>query len=333
MDLKREVVGSRILDPRHDFQPTASEVEVRWDPLLGYSARIVTGAVFLPRSEFDLEELARQTSEGCFFCPQRVETVTPRFGPELAPEGRLRRGEALLFPNIQAYTQYSSVSIYSAALHYLPLDRVTGPVVRDNLAVQVEFVARVQRHDPGAAWAAINANHMLPSGSSLFHPHVQASVDPHPTMVQELLAAVPGDRFRDYLDTERRLGERYLGRLGAVEWLTSFAPFGFNELRGFVPGVASPAELSESQVGDLAEGIARALNLYAELGHQSFNMAIYGAPPGTEGYMLGLRLVCRSNPQPLYRSDVAYFERMHWQAMVDITPEQLAERAGDRFRG
>jgi len=43
MELKREVLTSDILDPRHDFQPTPTEVEVRWDPLLGYSARLVRG--------------------------------------------------------------------------------------------------------------------------------------------------------------------------------------------------------------------------------------------------------------------------------------------------
>jgi galactose-1-phosphate uridylyltransferase len=96
--------------------------------------------------------------------------------------------------------------------------------------------------------------------------------------------------------------------------------------------VASPAQLTGAQVEELAEGISRSLRLYADLGRQSFNLAIYGAPPSREGYVLGLRLVCRSNLQPLYRSDVAYFERMHWQAMVDSTPEELAEKARDRFR-
>ena len=331
MELKREVLTSDILDPRRDFQATPTEVEVRWDPLLGYSSRLVRGGNLLPPSDFDLEAFGRQTQESCFFCPPRLEAVTPRFPAELAPEGRIRRGEAVLFPNIQAYSLYSSVSVYSGGLHYLPLERVTGPIVRDNLAAQVDFVTRVTRHDPRATWASINANHMLPSGSSLFHPHMQGGVDPHPTTIQELLARVPAERFADYLDTERRLGERHLGSLGGVEWLAGFAPFGFNELRAFVPGVRSPEQLDEERTAALAEGIARALNLYAELGHQSFNLAIHGAP--VEGHVLSARLVCRSSPQPLYRSDVAYFERMHWQAMVDGTPEELAERAGDRFRG
>ncbi len=331
MELKREVLASDILDPRRDFAPTPSEVEVRWDPLLGYSSRLVRGGGhLLPRSDFDLEAFGRQTAETCFFCAPRLEAVTPKFPAVLAPEGRIRRGEAVLFPNIQAYSRYSSVSVYSPSLHYLPLDGVTGPIVRDNLGAQVEFASRAVRLDPTAAWVSINANHMLPSGSSLFHPHMQGSVDPHPSTLQELLSRVPAERFGDYVETERRLGERYLGSLGGVEWLVGFAPFGFNELRALVPGVGSPEQLDEERVGALAEGIARALNLYAELGYQSFNLAIYGAP--TAGHVLSLRLVCRSNLQPLYRSDVAYFERMHWQAMVDGTPEELAERAGDRFR-
>src|SRR5438067_3020890 len=159
MELKREVLASEILDPRNDFQPTPARVEVRWDPLTGHSSRIVAGAAFLPRSDFDLEAFARETSEGCFFCGPRLEAVTPRFPPALVPEGRIRCGEAVLFPNIQSYAKYSSVSVYSPALHHLPLDRFTRPIVRDNLATQVEFVATMTRHDPEAAWASINANH------------------------------------------------------------------------------------------------------------------------------------------------------------------------------
>jgi galactose-1-phosphate uridylyltransferase len=332
---RREVLRSEILDPRRAFQSTPTEVEVRWDPLLGYSSRLVRDAAFLPRSEFDLEAFGRKTAETCFFCPARVEAVTPRFSAALVSEGRIRRGEALLFPNIQSYAQYSSVSIYSPSLHYLPLERMTGAVIADNLACQVEFLRAVARHDSEAAWASISANHMLPSGSSLFHPHIQGAADPHPTTMQENLASVAGDTYHAYLAAERSAGQRYLGSLGGVEWLVSFAPLGFDELRAFVPGVSSPAALADEQVAGLAEGIARALNLYGELGRQSFNLAIFGAPAdrqGADGYPLQLRLVSRSSVSPLYRSDVAYMERLHWQAMVDGTPEELAARAGDRFR-
>src|SRR6266542_2505106 len=117
---------------------------------------------------------------------------------------------------------------------------------------------------------------MLPSGSSLFHPHTQGAAHPQLTTMQALLAAVPPERFDDYLATERRFGQRHLGSTGTVEWLASFAPLG-------------PAELRGDRLAELAHGIVVALGLYAELSFESFNLALYGAPPGTAGYPLNLR--------------------------------------------
>lgn len=332
MELKREVRTSEILHPARGFEPVQGRVEVRWDPLTNYSCRLVTReAGLLPESSFDLEAFAEETRANCFFCGPRVEEVTPKLPPALHPEGRIRRNQALLFPNLLSYSQYSSVSIYGPDLHYLPLGQMTPRLVADNLATQVEYATAVMRFDADALWASVNANHMLPAGSSIFHPHMQSSVDPFPSTMQRLLADVPGDRFMEYLSTEKRLGERYLGATGDVQWVVSFAPQGFHEVRGLIPGVASPAELSADQVDDLGAGIAAVLNLYAELGHQSFNLVLFGAPPATPGYVLSVRLVCRSNVKPLYRSDVTYFERLHWQAMVDTSPEELAERGRPRF--
>jgi galactose-1-phosphate uridylyltransferase len=209
---------------------------------------------------------------------------------------------------------------------------MTARLMADNLGTQVEFARAVMRSDPAARWASINANQLLPSGGSLFHPHLQGSVDPVPTTLQRLLAGTPPGRFDEYLMAERRSGERYLGSTGRIEWLASFAPVAPAELRAFVGGTASQVELDDDLVAELGQGIATALNLYAELGLESFNMAIYGAPPGTDGYPLNLRLAARSNLQNLYRSDAMYLERLHWEGAIDIWPEELAESAGDRFR-
>ena len=146
-----------------------------------------------------------------------------------------------------------------------------------------------------------------------------------------LLAGVPAQRFDDYLAAERRSGERYLGSTGRIQWLVSFAPIAPAELRAFAAGVCSPAELDDDLVGELAHGLAVALDGYAEMGFQSFNCAIYGAPPGTEGYPLNLRLACRSNLKPFYRSDSTFLERLHWEGAVDCAPEAVAERLGGRF--
>jgi UDPglucose--hexose-1-phosphate uridylyltransferase len=332
VELRRSVLEGEILDPERGFERRALRVEVREDPLTGHTARLLPPAGLMPPQDPDeLRALGERTRTGCPFCPERVEAVTPKLPPEISSDGRIRRGEALLFPNLLPYAKFSSVSVYSPERHVLQLDELTPRLVADNLAAQVAWARACMDADPSAAWVSINANHMLPSGSSIFHPHLQGAVNPTPTTMQRQLSEVPPARFRDYLDHERAEGVRYLGALDRVEWLASFAPVGPCELRAFVPGVASPTSLDDETVEELGAGISTAAGLYAELGYASFNLALYGAPPGTDGYPLNLRMICRSSLAPFYRSDATWLERLHWEAAVDTSPEELARVAGDRF--
>jgi galactose-1-phosphate uridylyltransferase len=286
----------------------------------------------MPANDFDLEAFASQSQSSCPFCGERIHSLTPRLTPEIDPDGRIVRGEAVLFANLHAYSSHSCVSVYSPRLHYLPLGEMTDRLLADNLFTQVVHAQAVMAADPESRWASINANHMLPSGSSLFHPHLQGIVDSQPTTMQRMLSEVPARRFDDYLATERKLGERYLTDTGRVQWLVSFAPIAPAELRAFIAGVSSPAELDEDLIAELAHGLTLALNGYAELGFESFNLAVYGARPGTPGYPLNLRLACRSNLKPFYRSDSTLLERLHWEGAIDLAPEMVAERLASRFR-
>jgi galactose-1-phosphate uridylyltransferase len=333
LELRRQVLRGRFLDPGRAFAPFDTEVDLRWDPLTGHTSRIVTPRELLPPSDVQgLRALAEETRPTCPFCDDRLEERTPKLPPDVEPSGRLRKGQAVLFPNLFAYSQHSVVSVYSAGLHYLPLAQMSSRLVADNLSVQVAFARAALRLDPELRWSSINANHMPPSGSSIFHPHLQGLVDSVPTTMQRLLVAA-GDRVAGYLEAERRAEQRWLGSTGRATWLTSFAPLGPAEIRAFVEGAASPVELDEAAIEELGHGISTALGLYAELGQESFNLALYGAPRGADGYMLNLRMMCRTSSQAWYRSDSTYLERLHWEAAVDITPEELAERAAQLFGG
>ncbi len=331
MDFQRQVLTAEMLAPETG-EPIRTSIEVRVDPLTGYSSRILPERGLMPTNEFDLAAFARENQPTCPFCPERIDSMTPRLAPELGLDGRLVRGEAVLFPNLHAYSSHSCVSVYSPRLHYLPLEEMTDRLVHDNLSTQVEYARAVMTAAPDSRWASVNANHMLPSGSSLFHPHLQGIVDSQPTTMQRMLAGVPAERFRFYLESERRAGERYLVNTGRVEWLVSFAPIAPAELRAFMREISSPAEADEDLVAELAHGLTLALNAYAEMGFESFNLAVYGAPPATEGYPLNLRLACRSNLKPFYRSDSTLLERLHWEGAIDLPPETVAERIRDRFR-
>ncbi len=331
MELERRLLIAEMIAP-DTGEIARTPIEIRVDPLTGHTSRILPNRGLMPANDFDLEAFARENQPLCPFCPERIETRTPRLPPAIHPGGRITHGEAVLFPNLHAYSSHSCVSVYSPRLHYLPLDQITDRLMAENLSAQVTYDKAVMAADPESRWVSINANHMLPSGSSLFHPHLQGIVDSEPTTMQRLLAAVPATRFEAYLRAERRAGERLLGNMGRVEWLVSFAPIAPAEVRAFVEGVASPAELEDDLIEELAHGLTLTLNAYAELGFESFNLAIYGAPPGSAGYPLNLRIACRSNLKPFYRSDSTLLERLHWEGAVDLPPETIAERIRERFR-
>jgi UDPglucose--hexose-1-phosphate uridylyltransferase len=331
MELNRQLVFAEMVAP-DTGELMRTPVEVRADPLTGHTSRILPERGLMPANDFDLEAFAAKNQPRCPFCPERINELTPKLPPAIHPAGRIVHGEAVLFPNLHAYASHSSVSVYSPRLHYLPLEAITERLLADNLATQIEFAKSVMSAEPESRWTSINANHMLPSGSSLFHPHLQGIVDSEPTTLQRMLADVPAERFAAYLEAERRSGERHLGSTGRVEWLVSFAPIAPAELRAFVSEVSSAAELDDDLIAELAHGLVLVLAAYGEMGFESFNLAIYGAPPGTEGYPLNLRIACRSNLKPFYRSDSTFLERLHWEGAIDLPPERIAERVGDRLR-
>ena len=180
MDFRREVLTAEMIDPGTG-RVVRGDIEVRADPLTGHSSRIVPDRGLMPPGDFDLEAFAEQSRPGCPFCPDRIGRLTPKLPPRIHPDGRIVSGQAVLFANLHAYSSHSAVSVYSPGLHYLPVGGLTQRLLADNLATQVAHAQAVMAAEPESVWASINANHMLPSGSSLFHPHMQGIVDSQPT--------------------------------------------------------------------------------------------------------------------------------------------------------
>jgi UDPglucose--hexose-1-phosphate uridylyltransferase len=330
MELRRERFTAELLDPRHGFERTRATVELRWDPLTGQSCRLLAEGSLPPPVAQDVETLGARTRSSCPFCVERVERETPRFPPAVYPEGRIRIGEALLFPNLVPYAKWNSVSVYSPTRHLLRLEELTPSLIGDNLAAQVEFARSVVAHDPASVWLSINANQLPASGSSIFHPHLQGSASPVPTTAQRLFAEVPADRVREYVKLEGG-GERFIAAVGRVTWVASFAPVGVAEVRAVVADTPSTIDLDDEATAALAAGLSTVLGLYAELGFQSFNLALHGAAAGTPNAMLLLRVVARAYFGPLQRSDVMWSERLHAEAATDLNPEKIAEVARPLF--
>ena len=310
-----------------------TRVGLRWrrDPLTGASARILSGVKLRPPTRPDLTELTVKPA----FCPfdaEYLETATVPFPAELTAEGRIRQGQAVVVPNIMAYATHGAVGIYDPSRHFLDLDDLTPSIVGDALSVMVRHAHMVRRLDPTAVWSSINANYLPPSGSSLVHPHLQSVHDAYGLTGQRLLAeksAAWHDGHGSYwaaLVDQEAAGPRWVGHTGRVAWLTPFAPTGFHEVWGVVSGAADVTDLTGEDSQALGQGLSQILAAYRAWNLTSFNFAVIGGGPQARehGHQVVLKVVSRSNPEPFYRSDATYFERLYGEALIDLSPEEVA---------
>ena len=317
-----------------------TRVRLRWrrDPLTGASARILTGVKLQPPTRPDLTDLAAKPP----FCPfdaEHLEMATFPFPAELTSEGRIRAGKAVVVPNILAYATHSAVGIYDPARHFLDLPELTPSLLGDALAAMVRHAQAVRRLDPTAVWSSINANYLPPAGASLVHPHLQSAHDAHGLTGQRFLVERAGswqERRGAYwpaLIEQEAGGPRWLGQIGRSSWLTPFAPTGFHEVWGVVAGAADVIELTEEDCQALGRGLAQVFAAYYAWNLSSFNFGLIGGgPQGREqGHQVLLKVVSRSNPEPMYRSDATYFERLHGEAMIDLSPEEVASAVAAKF--
>jgi UDPglucose--hexose-1-phosphate uridylyltransferase len=317
-----------------------TRTRLRWrrDPLTGASARILTGVKLQPPERPNLSELTAQPA----FCPfdsAHLETATFPFPPELTTEGRIRQGKAVVVPNVLAYATHSAVGIYDPERHFLDLHELGPDLIADALVAMVRHARAVRQLDASAVWSSINANHLPPSGASLVHPHLQSGHDPHGLTGQRTLVeragtwAEKGNPYWSLLVEQEAGGPRWVGTTGRVAWLTPFAPSGFHEVWGVVGGPADVTELSEEDCGELGLGLSRVLTAYHSWNLASFNFAIVGGGPDghRHGHRVLLKVLSRSNPEPVYRSDATYFERLYGEALIDLSPEEVAEGLRSQF--
>ncbi len=313
---------------------------MRFDPLLGTTARVAQG-VSLPKAEPSALAFFQAADPKCPFCLPRLLELTPRILPTICSGGRIRQGETTLFPNVVPYSQYAAVAIFSAR-HWLALHDFTPRLIADNLAAALRYMRQVYDVDGGVPHCAYNINYLCPSGGSLPHPHAQIFADPYPTTMMRLQYQA-GERYwsehsrpfwEDLIKAEERLGERFVGRIGATSWITAFAPLGFNEVRAIVSDRGTFLDLTNDDVEAIALGVSRVLSWYDASGYNSFNLAFYSGPlSGTHYFRPNLVMMTRSALVPHYRSDAMYLERLHWEAAVDRHPEALAAELREYFPG
>ncbi len=333
-------VESRLVHP--DGREHAPPVEIRRDPLTGRTVHVAHfGAV--EAQPLDPGPYRRKDVMGvCPFCLAHRDRTVPRFPSALFPEGILRRGRAVLFPNLYPYDTYGAVCVLSDE-HVVPLEALTAHAVADAVELGVRFWEQVIRTDPSHAHPVMGWNYMPPSGGGLVHPHIQFFAFREPgNRYREELAASAGfaDRTgRDYwsalLEAERVQGTRYLGRTGRWAWLSAFAPAGIlGEILGVLPAGWHLEALPEGWIGDLCRGLERCFAYFRSAGIHSFNAVLFLGPAGQQHFAAHVRVVPRTflNLRD-HAPDTNFFQVLLEEPVCVVRPEDLASAARSWFTG
>ncbi len=316
------------------------QIEYRFDPLTNGQARINPARASRLKQtvsgKSELDQLITASRKTCPFCPERIEKETPRFPKKIGDTGQIRVGESLLFPNLNPFGENHAVGIVSRE-HFLNLDDFNPQLIEDNLLAAKRYVLSVRTQNRDARYPIYIWNYMPPSAGSIIHPHVQILVECEPTpRLGKLLEESSeyyhrnGENYwRNLIEEERRLGERFIAGDDLLSVIASFAPRGFNELCFIFHEVSSLAEVNERQIGRFALYLSRALKAYRDIGIGSFNLITLSGPvEGNEAsfYWMSATLISRPYPKGVYTNDSGPMEKLQDVRVIDTLPEELANR-------
>jgi galactose-1-phosphate uridylyltransferase len=317
-------------------------VEIRRNPITGRTCRIAFSRTGEREAATDSlpapPPFAADTSQ-CPFCAERLASRTPMARPELAPAGRLVRGASILFPNLFPYGAYSAVSLFDDR-HFVEIGSASAASYADSFRNSADYLARVLACDPQARFVAITQNHLPSAGGSLLHPHLQIQADRLPSNHHRFMAQRAAAHLQqtgrlllaDYLAHEKADGRRIIGATGAWEWLAAFAPEGFYEIWGILPGATSIARAREAVWEDLAAGVIRAQRFYRSLNRNGYNLGILAVEEASSALELRVVILARANYAPWVRSDHTGFELMLGDMATFTAPEETARAARPFWR-
>jgi UDPglucose--hexose-1-phosphate uridylyltransferase len=322
-----------LLDPNEGFSRKELVFEVRKDPLIGHKSRILPfRRRRLSKTEIS-SEILEASKKGCPFCPDQISSSTPKLIPEIAPEGRIRKGRALLFPNSFPYTRYNWVVVFSEE-HSLYLDQFSVEILRDGFLVAQDGIERVGREEPECEYSFINWNYLPQAGAGLLHPHLQIVVEDEPTVShRRVLEGLKRYQMKegsfyweDFLSEEIRRGERYTGSLGDIHFLMAFSPLGIlGEVLILFSHRPLIKKLTPKDWRDFSEGLTRVFRFFKTQHIESFNLAIFSGNDESVQSWVYARLCPRMTLPPWNTSDINYFEKLHDEVICVISPEEVCK--------
>ena len=350
ISFERSVETASFFSPLRGMEFAEQTIEVRRDPLTGMTA--VASSELATKEEMfygttDWEHAdgsAASSREGCFFCPEKVFEVTPRYPDEVLPGGRLRaRPGARVSEPLPAGR--------AARRGDLPRDGTScGPPTsrracwHEGLGAAVEFAGRAEAAYDGLEHLELCCNHMLPAGASMVHPHFQVFGGPAAPWLLRLQwerAAAFRERhgvsyWQALVDEETARGERADRRRApaAPGWPPTRPPAAARSSPCCPAGRASRRSTTSRSPSSRAACRRSSPGTSARACRRSTSRSAAGRSRGAAAaHAVVLRVVARSAFKPDYRTDDYFLQKQLGGELIFVAPEQIAATLRTEFSG
>lgn len=314
--------------------------EIRTDPLTGRTGRVLNLPYQPPKFPNAEETFKRSEGIFCPFCPENIETSTPRFPEDLVPGGKIQIGSATLLPNVLPLDRYAAVAVFSPQ-HFVRIEDLTPEMMRDAFLTVRDFILRVSEVDPRAHCFSINWNYMPPAGSSLVHPHLQVLCGEYPTnhMRLQLEGAnryygETGTEFwDDFIREEKERASRYIGEIGPTFWTVGYAPMShIPDVWCIFPEQKSLLGVGNDALNFFLEGLSAILAYYQTLNLFSFNVSIFSFR-FEEHFRVNARILPRLALRDIGNSDYTFLQTLHQESTCVYGPESVCQQIRERGFG
>lgn len=314
--------------------------EIRKDPLTGATGRVFNLPYQPPKIPNTDETFKRSEGIFCPFCPENIEDSTPRFSEELIPEGIIRKGKAVLIPNILPLDRYVGVAVLTTQ-HFVRMEELNPDMMRDAFLVVQEFIRRVSEFDSGVNCFSTNWNYMPPAGSSLVHPHLQVLCGERPTNHMRLQLEGANRYFGengrefwdDFIREEKERAARYIGEIGRTFWTAGYVPMShIPDVWCIFPRQKSLLEVREETLDAFLEGLSAILSYYRSLNLFSFNVSIFSFRR-EDHFRVNARVVPRLALREIGNSDCTFLQAVHEEHACVYAPESVCRQIRERGFG
>jgi galactose-1-phosphate uridylyltransferase len=318
------------------FQEFSQEIEVRKDPLTEKTCRINVNRAKRPKQSSsslnELNKFIQESKANCFFCPENIEKLTPSFSGDLPK--KIKVGEAVVFPNLYPYAAFHVVGVFSNA-HYLELNQFDSKLIENCFKACLKYFNLIHKRSSEAKYWYIGWNYMPSGAASVIHPHIQALADSKPTThLKELIELSriyyeknKSNYWLDLIEIEKELKDRFIGAVGSINLLASFAPQGNKEVLIISSRKSSLSQFTDLELTELCESLSKVLKGFYSIGVKSFTISTFSGPCNEDCsrfYLFNLKFVSRPIPTPFYTNDDGFMEKLHQEPIVDTLPEDLA---------